>query len=68
VTLLDDDNKPVGGQTVNWYVNNKKVASGKTAGNGTFTFNGVAGQSVYASFSAVANKYNQSKSATIKLV
>lgn len=60
--LLDDDNKPVAGQTVNWYVNGKKVASAKTNAAGVVTFTRAAPtQTVTAEFLAVAKRFAGSK-------
>ncbi len=67
VTLIDDDNKPVAGQTVNWYVNGKKATSKKTAPNGTATYSAKAGQTVYAESPAVPGKYLRAKSSSAKL-
>jgi hypothetical protein len=59
--LLDDDNHAVAGQTVNWYVNGKKVGSGKTDAAGAVTYVAKAGQTVVAEFLAVTGKYAAGK-------
>jgi hypothetical protein len=60
--LLDDDNHVVTGQTVNWYVNGKKVSSASTSATGAVTLTtAVAGQTVVADFPAVTGKYLTTK-------
>jgi hypothetical protein len=64
--LADDDGKLLGGQTVNWYVNGKKVGSGKTSAAGAVTYVAKAGQTVVAEFLAVSGRYAAGK-ATLKV-
>jgi hypothetical protein len=64
-TLLDDDKRAVTGQSIAWYVNGKKVATGKTDSKGRAVYKGAkAGQKVQAKFTGVANKYTAASSAT----
>ena len=63
--LLDDDGRPVAGQTVVWFVNGKQVASAKTTSAGVVTLKTAKPtQTVMAQFAAVAGKYTASKSST----
>jgi hypothetical protein len=56
--LVDDDNAPVAGQVVTWYVNDKKVSSPKTNAAGVVTLTTAKPtQTVKASFAGVAGKY-----------
>ena len=56
--LLDDDGKPVVGQVVTWYVNNKKVSAPRTNGSGVVTLTTAKPtQTVKAVFAAVSGKY-----------
>jgi hypothetical protein len=64
--VLDDDNHPVVGQTVTFLVNGKSGGTAKTSANGTAVFTkATAGQTVVASFTAVAGKYLASKASAL---
>jgi hypothetical protein len=63
--LLDDDRRPVAGQTVVWFVNGKQVGSAKTNAAGVVTLKTAKPtQTVLAQFAGVAGKYAASKSST----
>jgi hypothetical protein len=56
--LVDDDNKPVAGQVVTWYINGKKVSAPKTNSAGVVTLTTAKPtQTVKATFTAVTGKY-----------
>ncbi len=57
-TLVDDSNHPIGGVTITWYVNGKKVANAKTASNGTAVLKSAKpGQTVQAKFAGVSGMF-----------
>jgi hypothetical protein len=67
-TLLDDDNKPVVGQRVDWYVNGKKVTTLTTDKAGkTVLKTAKPTQTVQAKLVAVAGKYAAAASASRKV-
>jgi hypothetical protein len=55
--LLDDDGRPVAGQTITWYVNGKKVTTSKTTSAGLATLKTAKPtQTVKADFATVTGK------------
>lgn len=67
-TLVDDDNKPVAGQRVDWYVNGKKVSTLTTDKAGKTTLKTAKPtQTVQAKFVAVAGKYAAATSTSRKV-
>lgn len=68
VTLLDNDKKPVAGQAIAWYVNAKKVATGKTDSKGKAVLKTAKPtQTVQAKFTGLAGKYLASNSKAVKV-
>ena len=68
VTLLDNDKKPVAGQAIAWYVNAKKVATGKTDSKGKAVLRTAKPtQTVQAKFTGLAGKYLASNSKAVKV-
>jgi hypothetical protein len=66
--VLDDDSHPVAGQTVTFLVGTKKLGTAKTSSAGIAVFSGgTAGQTIVASFTAVAGKYLASKAPGVKV-
>jgi hypothetical protein len=67
-TLVDDDNKPVAGQRIDWYVNGKKATTLTTDKAGkTQLKTAKPAQTVHAKFVAVAGKYAAATSASRKV-
>lgn len=59
--LLDDDRRPVAGQTITWYVNGKKAATSRTTSAGVATFKTAKPtQTVKAVFATVTGKFTGS--------
>ena len=67
-TLLDNDNHPVVGVPVDWWVNGKKTATGKTDKAGRVSLrSGKPGQKVQAKFAGAAGTLSPAMSKTVKL-
>jgi hypothetical protein len=67
-TLRGDNNGAIAGVVVDWYVNGKKVASGKTSKTGKVSYAGAKpGQSVQARFAGSPGMLLASTSRTVKV-
>jgi hypothetical protein len=67
-TLVDDANHAVAGVPVTWWVNGRKVATGKTASNGTVVLKSAKpGQTVQAKFAGVAKMYLAANSKAVRV-
>jgi len=56
-TLLDDIRKPIGGQTITWYVDGKAVGTSRTDSAGRASWRTVKGKLVKASYAGIRNRY-----------
>ena len=67
-TLVEDGTHPVAGVPVTWWINGKKVATAKTAGNGTVVLKSAKpGQTVQAKFAGVTGMFLAANSKAVKV-
>jgi hypothetical protein len=67
-TLVDDGNHAIAGVPVTWWVNGRKVATAKTASNGTVVLKSAKpGQTVQAKFAGVAGMFLAANSKAVKV-